>query len=270
MMGMRGQYDVKFRRKVLRALDAGRPITVVAKRYGVRYDTIRAWLKLREETGSLGERPHGGEQLRKLAPEQREVLKALRLADPVAPHEVLAERLREACGADVCRRTLGKELVKLGFQQVRPVQARRTGAETPTGKPGGYRSQPVKRRRSQYPSDLSDAQWELLAPLVPAPKTGGRPLKHDRRTIVDAILYVTRTGCQWRALPHDFPPWSTVYDLFRQWRDTGVWERANEVLRGRLRLQTGRRRLPSAAIIDSQSVKTTEKGGAGDTTAESA
>ena len=116
--------------------------------------------------------------------------------------------------------------------------------------PGGFK---------RYPSDLSDEQWVLLEPLIPAPKPGGRPAKHHRRAIVDAILYVTRTGCQWRALPHDFPPWSTVYDLFRQCRDSGVWEAANRVLRERSRRHLGRNSSPSAAIIDSQSARTTEK-----------
>jgi transposase len=114
--------------------------------------------------------------------------------------------------------------------------------------------------RKAYPSDLSDKEWELLTPLIPAPKSGGRPAKHSRREIVNAIRYVVRNGCGWRALPHDFPPYTTVYDYFRQWRGSGVWEQANTALREQLRTKLGREAQPSAAIIDSQSVKTTEKG----------
>jgi putative transposase len=117
--------------------------------------------------------------------------------------------------------------------------------------------------RKGYGSDLSDEEWAILEPLVPAPLPGGRPAKHSRREIMNAILYILRTGCQWRMLPHDFPPYSTVYYYYRQWRRLGLWESILQVLRERWRESQGREAQPSAAIIDSQSVKTTEKGGDG-------
>jgi transposase len=121
--------------------------------------------------------------------------------------------------------------------------------------------------RQSYPSDLSDAQWAQVERFIPAPKPGGRPAKYDRREIVNALLYIDRSGCQWRALPHDFPPWDSVYWYFRTWKKDGTFDRLHDELRGDLRRAEGHERQPSAAILDSQSVKTTEKGGRRATTA---
>lgn len=121
-------------------------------------------------------------------------------------------------------------------------------------------------KRKAYPSDLSDGEWDLLEPLIPPAKPGGRPRQTDMREVLNGILYVLRSGCAWRMLPHDLPPWQTVYDYFRMWRQDGTWQRIHDTLRRQVRLQVGREEEPSAAILDSQSVKTTEKGGLEDTT----
>jgi transposase len=110
-------------------------------------------------------------------------------------------------------------------------------------------------RAPRYPSDMTDEQWALIEPLLPAPRTGGRPEKHPRRDVVDAILYVVRAGCAWRALPADFPPWETVYWYFTRWEQERVTEKILPVVREQLRLADGRDPEPSAGLVDSQSVK---------------
>jgi putative transposase len=113
----------------------------------------------------------------------------------------------------------------------------------------------------RYPTDLSDGEWRCICPLLPEPTGRGRPRLHGLRAILNAVFYILKSGCPWRLLPREFPPWKTVYDWFRRWRLDGTWERLNAELRERLRCHLGRDPNPSAAIVDSQSVRTTGVGG---------
>jgi putative transposase len=113
----------------------------------------------------------------------------------------------------------------------------------------------------RYPTDLSDDEWCCISPHLPEPAGWGRPRLHGLRAILNAVFYVLKSGCPWRLLPRDFPPWKTVYDWFRRWRIDGTWKRLNAELRERLRSRLGRDKNPSAGIVDSQSAKTTGVGG---------
>jgi len=120
--------------------------------------------------------------------------------------------------------------------------------------------------RKPYPSDVTDGQWRLIEPLIPPPKPGGRPRGVDLREVVNGILYVVRTGCSWRQVPHDFPPWITVYYYFRRFQGDGTWRTIHDQLRARVRRKVGKKPTPSVGILDSQSVKTAAKGGIAATT----
>jgi putative transposase len=115
--------------------------------------------------------------------------------------------------------------------------------------------------KTSYSTDLTDTEWGYLEPYVPAPSRRGRPKVHAARRILDAVFYVLKSGCPWRLLPRDFPPWETVYCWFRRWRMDGTFERLNAALRKRLRVRSGRDPQPSAGVVDSQSAKTTGVGG---------
>jgi putative transposase len=113
----------------------------------------------------------------------------------------------------------------------------------------------------RYPTDLNDRKWEIICPLLPAALLGGRPRITSLRKVINAILYLTRTGCAWRLLPHDFPPWQTVYSYFRRWKIEKLWQRIHDTLRADVRRKAGHHKHPTAGSIDSQSVKTTALAG---------
>jgi putative transposase len=115
--------------------------------------------------------------------------------------------------------------------------------------------------RKPYPTDLTDEQWKLIEPMLPDAKPGGRPRKTNLREVFNALFYLVRSGCQWRMIPHEFPPWRTCYNYYRAWIENGTWDEIAVCLRMDVRIEAGRNEQPRGAAIDSQSVKTTEQGG---------
>lgn len=114
--------------------------------------------------------------------------------------------------------------------------------------------------RTPYPSDLTDAQWQVIESLIPPERWGGRTRSVNIRDVINAILYLIRTGCQWRAIPHEYPKWQTVRFYYDRFRRDGTWEQVHQRLRDRCRLQAGRHEQPSAAVIDSQSIRAVKGG----------
>ena len=124
----------------------------------------------------------------------------------------------------------------------------------------------MEAKRRRYQSDLTDREWRLIEPELPPAKTGGRPRTTDMRELLNSIFYIQKAGCQWRMMPNDLVTWGTVYDYFRKWTKNGTWKKINDALRVKVRVAEGRDPEPSAACIDSQSSKTTSKGGSAATT----
>ena len=111
------------------------------------------------------------------------------------------------------------------------------------------------KKNQRYPTDLTDCQWDCIKELIPPAKTGGHPRTLEMRAVVNAIMYLVVTGCQWRMLPREYPAWQSVYTYFRRWRDDGTWQRLHDTLRAQVRERAGRHKHPTAGVLDSQSVK---------------
>lgn len=263
----------------------------VAKRYGVSVRTLRRWVACHRYARGL---PTPGQTSQGPVYDAQELqqLRDYALAYPQASHRQLLRFMSRYTGKSVHKSTLADILRRMGLsgraslapaqpprtspaparahpvrQPPRPLQPAAGPAEAKAAKAAAApRYQDAHRQEPAlgYPTDLREAEWQLLQPHFES--RGGRPPEHPPRVMLNAIFYVLRSGCPWRMLPHDFPPWKSVYTAFRRWTKDGRFGRAHDALRRKLRVRLGRQEDPSALIVDSQSVKTTEKGGLAATT----
>lgn len=244
----------------------GRPGEIAAE-FGVSISSVHRWMaEYHKERGLTWQRRAGGPRA---AYGEREiaVLVAMVRENPQATLEELQPQLAERTGVPTpSTSTLLKYLHRQGFRRQRPrVVHHQEDSPTPRV---AVRYQPHHRPdvgRNGYPTDLTDAEWELLSSIFAPTGQRGRPPQYERRLILDAIFYVVRAGCPWRLLPTNFPPWQNVYAHFRRWSDNGFFEKMHHQLRQMWRQRQGRDAQPSGVLMDSQSVKTTEKGGQEDT-----
>jgi transposase len=264
---------------IYQALTAPRQAQDIARTVGVSPTTVHRVISTYNRLGVAAvETPGtGGRRNEYLTLEQERAFLqpfVVRAARGELPTAVEIQQAFEAeTKQPVAQSTIYRLLARHGLRQ-RGAPSR--PPQTPQHQPANAQSVPVRKRGEwhttrplslqSYPSDLTDQEWAILEPLLPPAKPGGRPRTTDRRQVINAILYLDRTGGQWRALPHDFPPWATVWSYFRTWRTDGTWERLHTTLREQSRLKRGRQSTPSAANTLSQSVKTSQKGGGAATT----
>jgi transposase len=236
-------------------------IAAVAERFGISAPSLGRYLRRVRAGESLDPLPHAGGPKPTLGEADREVLRAIVMENPQMPLRQVRLELDERTEKRVSIVTLRRALRALGIRRVRPPkrpglpaerkrsdQARYGAAHRAVGKPGGY------------PTDLTDAEWAVLEEHFVRKGPGARP-KYPPRVMLNAMFYVVRTGCAWRMLPNDFPPWDSVYAAFRRWQSSGRLPAVHDALRRMWREREGRDPEPSAVIVDSQSAPTTEKGG---------
>jgi transposase len=257
---------VEQRRAYVEARDRGEGIAEIARRFSVSTGTVRYWLDKAKREEEEGPGPGPGRPPI-LSPEEQQLLRELTAEHARLPLRDILRKLKEQTGKQLREGTARQYLCRMGIRRVRPVAEK--GAEQEAEEDRSTRYLPRHRRqptRERYPSDLTDAEWEFLQPVFAPGGRPGRPAAYDRRRILDAIFYLVRGGIAWRMLPHDFPKWENVYAHFRRWSEADLFEKMHDLLRARWREREGREPEATASIIDSQSVKTTEKGGPAVTT----
>lgn len=252
-------------RIVAQVVEEGRTALSVAEEFGVAASTVRKYVR-RFRRGDSLERRFAPGAPRKFGPDQMELLRRVTVEQPTASREDILGILQRDHGLRISISTLARYLNELGIERGKPEKSL-----APEAPPSGYRYQSRHRREvsaTRYPSSMTDAEWEVLQPVIEGHLDArGRPPQYPRRQMLDAMLYVLRSGVPWRMLPREFPPWNTVYKTFRRWDRIGLINALLDRLRDRWRESQGRAAEPTGVIVDSQSTKTTEKGGSADMTA---
>jgi transposase len=230
-------------------------LKAVAAEYGLTLSNLDGAVRLARRKAGIK-----AQSQRRFGTKEEAVVRDYLKAHPATTLLDLRAHLLAETGTKISKSALGRTLVRMGLKHVKPTPTERKKPDKVAQRYGyGPRHRrPV--RRDCYPSSSNDTEWALIRDLFEHQGTG-RPPVHSRRTMFDAIQYVQRSGCAWRMLPKDFPPWSAVYAVFRRWTKNGLFERMQGRLRAIAREQLDRAVAPSAAIVDSQSVKTAEKGG---------
>lgn len=251
---------------IVAAHQDGQAVSEIARSIGITRKSVKYWLERHQDGLDVRVNPRVGRPPA-LSEADLEGVLAVVAAHPQATLGELARLVEQEVGKRVVPSTLSKYLKRLGVERLAPERSVGASQEATDDEPARY-SQVERRVREtlRYPSDLTDAEWKEIAPVFEPSGGRGRPATVPRREILNAIFYVLRTGCAWRSLPRDFPKWQNVYAHFLRWTKGGQIEEMHDRLRERWRKRMGRDAKPTAAIIDSQSVKTTEKGGLEDMT----
>lgn len=252
-----------------KAMDPSVSYVSISQEYGVSPASLNRWLRAYRSDERLEPLRGRGGRRSKLSTDQKKLVAEYALANPTLRiYELVAwvqEKFGISVGGPTVRRYLGEHGIAKRRLQRTTNELVPDAEKTTRYKPRHRRSPVPKPHRRGYPSDISDEEWRVLEPLISG-YSKHLPMKHSLREIVDALRYISRTGCAWRYLPHDFPPHPTVRRYFDFWSRDGTFLQVNEALQRLLRLEVSKEETPSLLIIDSQTVKTTEKGGSAATT----
>lgn len=254
------------RLKIVAAGAAGEEASAIAARFGVGKSTVKRLLRLAQRGESLAPRRSRTGPPPSLGETERSIVERLCAEDPHATCETLADRLGRELGRVVAQSTLRRFLGRWGIRKRRPVQSSSEDAGASNASaPKRYGYGPRHRDEGdadRYPSSLTDAEWALVRDIFENGGGPGRPERYSRRSMVDAAIYVVRSGCSWRMLPKEFPPWNLVYITFRRWSSEGRFVEMHHRLRDMWLEREGHSTNPTEALIDSQTVSTSENGGA--------